>query len=88
MFQRGGSCRETTIDVYNAWLGAGVVAALMRKGDLAARELEAAAGVAEVSSSEREFAKEVLGSLVQPMDGSAAAYQRLRLRLQVKRHGK
>jgi hypothetical protein len=39
--------------------------------ELAARELEAAAWVAEVSSSEREFAKELLGSLAKPMDGSA-----------------
>ena len=71
-FKQAARVAKRPIDVYNARLGAGVVAVLMRKGDLAARELEAAARVAEVSSSEREFAKELLGSLVKPMDGSAS----------------
>jgi len=48
---------------------------LERKGDLAARELEAAARVAEVPSSEREFAKELLAFLVKPMDGSASVQE-------------
>ena len=71
-FKKAARVAKRPIDFYNARLGAGVVAVLMRKGDLAARELEAAARVAEVSSSEREFAKELLGSLVKPMDGSAS----------------
>ena len=59
------------IDVYSARLGAGFVAALQRKGETAARELEVAANVPGVANSEHEFAKELLGMLVKPLDGSA-----------------
>ena len=71
-FSKAAGVAKRPIDVYNARLGAGFVAAMQRKGDLAAKELEAAARVAGVSSSEREFARELLGNLVKPMDGSAS----------------
>jgi len=74
-FNKAARVAKRPIDVYNARLGAGVVAMLERKGDLAARELEAAARVAEVPSSEREFAKELLGFLVKPMDGSGSVQE-------------
>ena len=67
------------IDVYNARLGAGFVAAAQRKGELAARELEAAARVDGVSSREREFAKELLSNLVSAgVPEAAAVLERLK----------
>ncbi len=42
-YSKAGRVAKRPIDVYNAHLGAGFVASLQRKGDLAARELEAAA---------------------------------------------
>ncbi len=60
------------IDVYDAHLGTGFVAGLESKGVLAARELEAAARVGGVSSTERDFAIELLGLLTKPKDGAAA----------------
>jgi len=74
-FNKAARVAKRPIDVYNARLGAGFVAMLEHKGDLAARELEAAARVAEVPSSEREFAQELLGSVVKPMDGTAAVQE-------------
>jgi hypothetical protein len=59
------------IDVYGARLGAGFVAANQRNGESAAMELEAAARVPGVATSEHDFAKELLGMLVKPLDGSA-----------------
>ena len=41
------------------------------KGDVAAKELEAAARVPGLAGSEHQFAKELLGMLVKPLDGSA-----------------
>ncbi len=74
-FNKAARVAKRPIDIYNARLGAGFVAMLERKGDLAARELEAAARVAEVSSSEREFAKELLGFLAKPMDRTASVQE-------------
>jgi tetratricopeptide (TPR) repeat protein len=71
-YQKAARVAKRPIDVFNAHLGAGFVAALRRKGDLAANELEVAARVDGVSDSERDFVKELLGHLVKPMDGSAA----------------
>ena len=71
-YNKAARVAKRPIDVYNARLGAGIVAMMQRKGDLAAKELEAAARVAGVSSSEREFARELLGQLVKPMDVSAS----------------
>jgi RNA polymerase sigma factor (sigma-70 family) len=72
-FNKAARLAKRPIDVYNARLGSGFVALLERKADLAARELEAAARVAEVSNSERDFAKELLGPVVQPIDGTTSA---------------
>jgi hypothetical protein len=44
----------------------------MRKGDVAARELEIAARVAEIPSGDRAFVREVLEQLVRPREGSPA----------------
>jgi hypothetical protein len=74
-FDKAARVAKRPIDVYNARLGAGFVAILERNGDLAARELEAAARVAGVSNTEREFAKELLGSLAKPLDGSASVQE-------------
>ena len=60
------------IDVYNARIG-GLRCMLERKGDQAARELEAAARVDGVSSGEREFAKKLLSSLASARAAEAAA---------------
>jgi RNA polymerase sigma factor (sigma-70 family) len=70
-FTKAARVAKRPIDIYSARLGAGFVAALQRKGELAAQELEAAARVPGVASSELEFAKELLGMLVKPLDGSA-----------------
>jgi hypothetical protein len=70
-YNKAARVAKRPIDVYNAHLGAGIVASLRRKGDLAARELEAAARVDNVSSDERAFARELLGDLATPLDGSA-----------------
>jgi RNA polymerase sigma factor (sigma-70 family) len=75
LFKKAARIAKRPIDVYNARLGAGFVGMLERRGNLAARELEAAARVAEVPSSEREFAKELLGSLVKPTDGTASVQE-------------
>jgi hypothetical protein len=74
-FDKAARVAKRPIDVYNARLGAGFVAMLEHKGDLAARELKAAARVAAISSSEREFATELLRSLAKPTDGSASVQE-------------
>ncbi len=70
-FTKAARVAKRPIDIYSARLGAGFVAALQRKGEIAAQELEAAAQVSGVTSSEHDFAKELLGMLVKPLDGSA-----------------
>jgi RNA polymerase sigma factor (sigma-70 family) len=70
-FTRAAHVAKRPIDIYSAILGAGFVAALERKGEIFAQELEAAARVPGVANSEREFAKELLGMLVKPLAGSA-----------------
>jgi thioredoxin-related protein len=70
-YNKAARVAKRPIDVYNAHLGAGIVATLQRKGDLAARALEAAARVVGISGGERDFAKEQLGMLAKPLDGSA-----------------
>jgi RNA polymerase sigma factor (sigma-70 family) len=82
-YNKAARVAKRPIDVYNAHLGVGLVASLQREGDLAAWELEAAARVVGVSGGERDFAKELLGMLAKPLDGSpgvpkaAAALKRL-----------
>jgi hypothetical protein len=71
-YNKAARVAKRPIDVYGARLGAGFAAVLQRKGELAAKELEAAAQVPGVASSEHDFAKELLGMLVKPLDGSAA----------------
>jgi RNA polymerase sigma factor (sigma-70 family) len=82
-YNKAARVAKRPVDLYSARLGAGFVAALERKGDVAAKELEAAARVPGVARSELEFAKELLGMLVKPLDGSAsvreAAVARARL---------
>jgi hypothetical protein len=63
-YNKAARVAKRPIDVYNARLGAGYVAGLEGKRELAARELEAAARVAGIPISEQEFAKELLGMLV------------------------
>jgi len=70
-YNKAARVAKRPMDVYNARLGTGIVASSQRKGDLAARELEAAARVDEVSSNERAFARELLGNLAGPLDGSS-----------------
>ena len=70
-YRKAARVARRPIDVYSARLGAGFAAVMERKGDVAAKELEAAARVPGVTSSEHEFAKELLGMLVKPLDGSA-----------------
>jgi tetratricopeptide (TPR) repeat protein len=70
-YHKAARVAKRPIDVYNAHLGAGFVAGLQRNGDLAAREFEAAARVDGVPGNERDFARELLGILVKPLDGSA-----------------
>jgi thioredoxin-related protein len=72
-FNKAARVAKRPIDVYNARLGAGVVAILARKGDLAARELKGAAQVPEVSIGEREFAQELLNSIAKPIDSPVSA---------------
>jgi thioredoxin-related protein len=71
-YNKAARVAKRPIDVYTARLGAGIVAALQRKGEMAARELEVAAKVPGVSNSEHDFARELLGMLVKPLDGSPA----------------
>ena len=61
------------IDVYNARVGAAFIAALQRKTETAAVELEAAARISDLSSSERDFARELLGLLAKPVKSSDGA---------------
>jgi hypothetical protein len=70
-FTKAARVAKRPIDVYSARVGAGFVAALQRKGELAAQELEAAARISGVTSSEHDFAREVLSMLVKPLDDSA-----------------
>ena len=70
-YHKAARVAKRPIDVYSARLGAGCAATLQRKGDVAAKELEAAAQVRGVASSEHQFARELLGMLVKPLDGSA-----------------
>jgi thioredoxin-related protein len=72
-YSKAARVGKRPIDVYNARLGAGLVAAAQRKGDQAVRELEVAARVEGVSSFEREFAKELLSNLVSAGVREAAA---------------
>jgi hypothetical protein len=60
------------IDRFNAHLGAGFTAALLRQGDRAAGELEAAARVAGIPRGDRAFARELLEQLAQPREGAPA----------------
>ncbi len=82
-FDKATRVAKRPIDVYNAHAGGGFVAMLRNKADVAIRELEAAARVDGVSSTERDFAKELLGRLAKPaggaaaVPGAAAALQRL-----------
>jgi thioredoxin-related protein len=82
-FDKAARVAKRPIDVYNAHAGGGFVAMMRNKADEAIRELEAAARVDGVSSTERDFAKELLGMLAKPPAGiaavpeAAAALQRL-----------
>jgi hypothetical protein len=58
-FHKAAGVAKRPIDVYNAHLGAGFAAMLQIRGDLAAREFEAAARVDGVSVDERDFARGV-----------------------------
>ena len=71
-YNKAARVAKRPVDLYSARLGAGFVAGIERKGDVAAKELEAAARVHGVANSEHDFAKELLGMLVKPLDGSAA----------------
>ncbi len=56
-FHKAARVAKRPIDAYNAHLGAGFAAVLQNRGDLATRELEAAARVDGVSSGERDFVR-------------------------------
>jgi RNA polymerase sigma factor (sigma-70 family) len=71
-FDKAARVAKRPIDVYNAGVGAGIVALFKGDGGRASRELDAAARVEGVSSRERDFAKEWLGLLRRPPGGAAA----------------
>ncbi len=66
-FHKAAGVAKRPIDVYNAHLGAGFAALLQTRGDLAAREFEAAARVDGVSGDEREFVRGVAADPVRAL---------------------
>jgi hypothetical protein len=58
-FKKAAGVAKRPIDVYNAHLGAGFAAMLQTRGDLAAREFDAAARVDGVSGDDRDFVRGV-----------------------------